>query len=105
MLNSTFLVYSQKPRHVNMTSLSHDENMFHIRSFHASRRREPNSIDVLCAYYFLGCLILFICHCYLRLICCVSRVEANIVLVEDLGLDIINNQSDSDNSIAYIAAC
>lgn len=56
-----FPFHSQTPRHVNMTTLSHDENIFHIRSFHASRRREPNSIDVLCAYYFLGCLIL-LCH-------------------------------------------
>jgi hypothetical protein len=58
MLNNTFLFTPRNPRHVDMTTLFHDENIFHIRSFHASRRREPNSIDVLCAYYFLGCLIL-----------------------------------------------
>ena len=33
----------------------YDENLFHIRSFHASHRFEPIKM-VLSAMYFLGCL-------------------------------------------------
>jgi hypothetical protein len=78
-----------------MTTLFHDENIFHIRSFHASRRREPNSIDVLCAYYFLGCLILFI-YCLLIFVSfCVLRLRLTLLLLEDIGFDLNSTSTDS----------
>ena len=80
----------------------HDENIFHIRSFHASRRREPNSIDVLCAYYFLGCLIIFNMPFISLSLMLRVEIKANIILFEDLGPDFI--EVHPDGSIAYIAA-